>query len=65
MQVAEMDVFYRHHIERKSLNQVAQELQYDYSYIRGSTRGLSPRLNRRKSKLYKNTQKHTVFSKNL
>lgn len=52
----EMDVFYRHHIERKSLNQVAQELQYDYPYIRRINSRIIAKI---KSQEIEALQKHT------
>jgi len=30
----ELEVFYRHHIKRQSLNAISQELKYGYGYIR-------------------------------
>lgn len=30
----EIEVFYRHHIKRQSLNAISQDLKYDYGYIR-------------------------------
>ena len=62
----EMDVFYRHHIERKSLNQVAQELQYDYPYIRRINSRIIAKIKSQEIEaLQKTHKKHTVFSKSL
>lgn len=46
--ILEYDIFYLHHIKRKSLNEVSQQLNYSYGYIKNINANITKQLNQKK-----------------
>lgn len=61
----ELEVFYKHHIERRSLNEISQELNYSYSYIRQINSKITSKIKKQQEEYYEDYFKKRTFIEHI
>ena len=61
----ELEVFYKHHIERRSLNEISQELNYSYSYIRQINSQITSKIKKQQEEYYEDYFKKRTFIEHI